>query len=228
MATQPVVDPVKMPSVKADNKIIANINAVCSCFAMFFGVMALFAGISAFTKGKWSIGVPFIGTLFGANSGDVSVAFIAALASVAAAVVGLITARKITDLNAMKASWKSVRNVFVVIATIFAIDMVAIALWSLMSLGRKGYGQGSLWGSSFVGSLISVLAAGGVAFVANQIAAGKTQVLSMVRFIALGIASVALILVFIQTLVGFYAKSTKSSIYDYDDEDYSSLMNLFK
>lgn len=33
MATQPVVDPVKMPSVKADNKIIANINAVCSCFA---------------------------------------------------------------------------------------------------------------------------------------------------------------------------------------------------
>lgn len=222
MATQPVVDPVKMPSVKADNKIIATVNAVSMTLASFLGWMTIFSAIASFTKKGWGIDIPLIGWIFGDNfgsfGGNVSIYLLGTgLLTVAFAVIGLITARKITDINAMKSSWKCVRNFFAVVAAIEIFKMLTLAIYALCGLGKKaGVDQGYLWLNGFLSNTLAALGAAAMVFIANAIAAGKTQVLSIMRFIALGIAGVALIITVIATFVGFYAKKSSSL------DDYSS------
>ena len=155
MATA-VVDPVKMPKVKADNKLIAGINAASITLATFMGWMAIFAGIAAFTKKGWTVAIPFASEILGANMGWASVAFAAGILTVILAVVGLITAGKITDINAMKTSWKYARNAFAVIAAIEIVKMVSIAIYSLCGIGEKsGVEQGYLWLNSFLSNTLS-------------------------------------------------------------------------
>ncbi len=232
MATQPVVDPVKMPSVKADNKIIATVNAVSMTLASFLGWMTIFAAIASFTKKGWGVDIPLVGYIFGSNfsgwGGSVSIYLLATgLLTVLFAVIGLITARKITDINAMKSSWKCVRNLFVVIAAIEVFKMIALAIYALCGLGKQaGVQQGYLWLNGFLSNTLAAAAAAAMVFIANAIAAGKTQVLSIMRFIALGIASVALIITVIATFVGFYSKKSSSSYDDYSDA-VNSLYDLF-
>ncbi|MCQ2571008.1 MAG: hypothetical protein MJ154_02060 [Candidatus Saccharibacteria bacterium] len=217
MATQPVVDPVKMPSVKADNKVIATINAVSLTLATFMGWMTIFAAIASFTKKGWSVGIPFIDIILGANAGHLGYVFATGLLTVVFAVIGLITARKITDINAMKSSWKCVRNFFVLVACAEVFKMVALAIYALCGLGKKsGVDQGYLWLNGFLSNALAAAAAVAVVFVSNAIAAGKTQVLSLIRFIALGVASVALILAVVSMFVNFYGKKSSSS-YDLED-----------
>ena len=125
------------------------------------------------------------------------------------AVAGLITARKITDVNAMKDSWKCVRNLFIVIAGIEVLKMLCLAIYSLLGIGEKsGIDQGYLWLNSFLSNTLAAGAAVGIAFIANAIAAGKTTVLSVMRFVALGIAAVGCVLVVVSTIVNFYSKKT--------------------
>ncbi len=231
MATQAVVDPVKMPKMKADNKLIAGINAASLSLATFTGFMAIFAGIAHFTTKGWFVEIPVLNIIFGTNLSNVAVAFIAGIASVLLAVLGLITAGKITDINAMKSAWKCTRNVFVAIAAIEVIKMISIAIYSLCGIGEKsGVQQGYLWLNDFLSNTLAALAATGIAFIAHFIAAGKTSVLSVMRFVALGIASVGCILVFVSTIVRFYNKNTgKSSSSSSSSSSYSldSLMDLY-
>lgn len=231
MATQPVVDPVKMPKVQADNKVIASVNAISMALATFMGWMTIWAAIASFTKKGWGVGIPFTGILFGANSGYVGTIFATGLLTVLFAVIGLITARKITDINAMKNSWKCVRNLFVVIAGLEVFKMIALAIYALMGIGEKsGVDQGYLWLNGFLSNTLAAAAAVAVVFIANAIAAGKTQVLSIMRFIALGVASVALIIAVVSTLVGFYSKKSSSSYSDYSDalDSAKSWLDLLK
>ena len=228
MATQPVVDPVKMPKVQADNKVIASVNAISMALATFMGWMTIWAAIASFTKKGWGVGIPFTGILFGANSGYVGTIFATGLLTVLFAVIGLITARKITDINAMKNSWKCVRNLFVVIAGLEVFKMIALAIYALMGIGEKsGVDQGYLWLNGFLSNTLAAAAAVAVVFIANAIAAGKTQVLSIMRFIALGVASVALIIAVVSTLVGFYSKKSSSSYSDAMDSA-KSWLDLLK
>ena len=231
MATQPVVEPVKVPKVKADNKLIAGINAASLTLATFAGFMAIFAGIAHFTTKGWFVEIPVLNVFFGTNVSYTAVAFISGIASVLLAVVGLITAGKITDINAMKGAWKCARNVFIAVAAIEVIKMVSIAIYALCGIGEKsGVEQGYLWLNDFLSNTLAALAATGIAFIAHFIAAGKTSVLSVMRFVALGIASVGCVLVFVSTIVRFYNKpgksssssSSSSSSYGLDD-----LYNLF-
>jgi hypothetical protein len=220
MATQPVVDPVKMPKVQADNKVIATVNAVSTTLAIFMGWMTIFAAIASFTNKGWGVGIPFSGLLLGANAGHLGTIFACGLLTVLFAVIGLISARKITDINAMKGSWKCVRNVFVVIATLEVFKMVALAIYALCGLGKKsGVDQGYLWLNGFLSNTLAAAAAVAIVFISNAIAAGKTQVLNIVRFIALGVASVALIIAVISMFVNFYGKKSSSSYGDYDSSD---------
>ncbi len=235
MATQPVVEPVKMPKVKADNKLIATVNAVSMTLACFLGWMTIFAAIASFTKKGWSVDVPFVGYILGDNfsgwGGSVSIALLATgLLTVLFAVIGLITARKITNVDAMKSSWKCVRNFFVIVAGIEIFKMIALAIYALCGLGKtSGVQQGYLWLNGFLSNVLAAAAAAGVAFVANAIAAGKTQVLSIMRFVALGVAGVALIITVIATFVGFYSKPdySKGSSSSSSSYDYSDIMNSF-
>lgn len=229
MATQPVVDPVKMPSVKADNKLIATVNAVSMTLASFLGWMTIFAAIASFTKKGWSVGIPFIDWIFGSNfggyGGNVSIYLLGTgLLTVAFAVIGLITARKITDINAMKSSWKCVRNFFAIVAAVEIFKMITLAIYALCGLGKKaGVDQGYLWLNGFLSNTLAAAGAAAMVFIANAIAAGKTQVLSIMRFIALGIAGVALIITVIATFVGFY--SGKGSSYS-SSSDVNDAMNM--
>lgn len=225
MATQPVVDSVKMPTIKADNKVIATVNAVSLTLASFLGWMTIFNAIASFTKKGWHVGIPLVDTIFGSNfsgfSGGASLAlFSTGILTVVFAVIGIITARKITDVEAMKGSWKCVRNLFVVIAGIEVVKMISLAIYALCGLGKKsGVEQGYLWLNGFLSNTLAAAGAVAMVFIANVIASGKTQVLSIMRFIALGIASVALIMAVISTFVNFYGNG--SSKYSSDDDDYS-------
>ncbi|MBP5634169.1 hypothetical protein J6X09_00525 [Candidatus Saccharibacteria bacterium] len=239
MATQPVVEPVKMPTIKkADNKFIAAVNAITISLACFFGWMTIFAAIASFTKKGWGIDIPLVGWLFGNNfgsfGGSVDIVLLSTgLLTVLFAVAGLISARKITDVEAMKCSWKKVRNVFVFITIVEIFKMIALAIYALCGLGKAaGVQQGYLWLNGFLSNVLAGLGAAAVAAIAHMIAAGKTQVLSIMRFVALGIAGAALIITVIATFVGFYNKpglkssgSSSSSSYDYD---LNSLYDLFK
>lgn len=228
MATS-VVEPVKMPKVKADNKFIAGLNAVCISLAVFFGWMTIFAAIAGFTKKGWGVGIPLVGTILGANTDQMSIAFVAGFLSVLLAVAGLITARKITDVNAMKDSWKCVRNLFIVIAGIEVLKMLCLAIYSLLGIGEKsGVEQGYLWLNGFLSNTLAAIAAVGIVFIAHAIAQGKTQVLSIMRFVALGIAGAALIITVIATFVGFYNKPSLKGSSSSSDYDFSSLYDLFK
>ena len=225
MATA-VVDPVKMPKMKADNKLIAGINAASITLACFMGWMAIFAGIAAFTKKGWGVGIPFADFIFGANMGYTTIAFASGILCVLLAVVGLITAGKITDINAMKGSWKCARNFFILVAAIEVVKMITLAIYSLCGIGEKsGVEQGYLWLNGFLSNSLAALAATGIAFIAHTIANGKTAVLSVMRFVALGVAAVACILVFVSTIVNFYNKKSSSS---YSSSDYSSILDLLK
>ena len=207
-----VVDPVKMPKVKAKNSVIAGFNAASISLACFMGFVAIFAGIAAFTKKGWGIDIPFAGTLFGTNTvgaGYSVIAFAAGIATVLFGVVGLITAGKITDIDAMKKSWRYARNAFIAIAAIEVIKMVSIAIYSLCGIGEKsGVQQGYLWLNGFLSNTLAAMAAVGMVFIAHAISEGKTAVLSVMRFVALGIASVACVLIFVSTIVSFYSNKT--------------------
>lgn len=215
MATNAVVDPIKMPKMKVDNKFIAGINAISTSLAVFFGWMAIFAGIASFTKEGWSVGIPLVGFLFGENfgsyGGNISIAFLATgILSILFAIIGLIAARKITDIEAMKSSWKCTRNLFVVIAGIEVLKMVILAIYGLCGLGEKaGVEQGYLWLNGFLSNTLAALGAGAVAAIAHMIAQGKTQILSIMRFVALGVAGVAFIIALISTFVNFYSGCAK-------------------
>ncbi len=235
MATQPVVEPVKMPTIKkADNKFIAAVNAISISLACFFGWMTIFAAIASFTKKGWGIDIPLVGWIFGNNfgsfGGSVDITLLATgLLTVLFAVAGLISARKITDVNAMKSSWKCARNVFVVIAAIEIFKMIALAIYALCGLGKAaGVQQGYLWLNGFLSNTLAALGAAAIAAIAHMIAAGKTQVLSIMRFVALGIAGVACILVFISTLIGFYGNKTSSFSSSSSSSSLDSWLELLK
>jgi hypothetical protein len=222
---QAVVDQVKMPKIKIENKTIANINAFATAFATFFGFATIIAAIATFAK-KWSFNVPFLGNLFGSNLGQASSLLTVALLTLTCAIIGLLTVRKITDIEAMKKAWKCVSKVFVIFIIIFAVDMVSIVLYSLLSLGRSKLeiNQGILWGSSFVANLILAAASCAMYFISSKIAKGETKYLSIMRFVAIGLASVAVVITIVALLVGFYSKPSVSSEID---DAYSELENLY-
>ncbi len=221
-----VVDSVKMPKIKIDNHKVADINAFATAFASFFGFATIIAAISTFTKGKWSFNIPFLGSFLGSNLGQTSSMLVVALLTLACAIIGLMTVRKITDAEAMKKAWSCVAKVFGVFVIIFCVDMVAVLIYSLLSLGRSKFAvsQGELWGSSFVANLILALASAAMFFVSAKIAKGETKYLSIMRFVAIGIASVATLMAVVSLLVSFYSKTPTTEVEDAID----SLNDLYK
>ena len=234
--TKAVVDPVKMPKVKANNNLIAGINAASLSLSTFMGWMAIFAGIAGFTTKGWAIEVPFASLFFGANNtvmGIGQVAFAAGIASVLLAVVGLITAGKITDIEAMKKSWKWARNAIIACAAIEVVKMVSIAIFALCGIGSKAFSEGYVWLNSFLSCTLAALALVGLAFIAHFISVGKTTVLSVMRFVAIGIASVGCALLIISTIVGNHRTvslggSSSSSSSSSSSTSVDDILNWFK
>lgn len=209
-APNPVVGAApQMPKVKISSKAMAHINAFTIALSIFFGGSAIFAAIAGFTKGEWDFSVPFIGSFLGGNTYPGSSLFMTAFLVLALAIIGMLTLRKVTSLDDMKAAWKKVAAIFAVITAIFLVEVVATAIYSLCGVGQKsGVSQKYLWLSSFLPILINGLIAFGVTFMAKQIAAGKAQVLRIASYIALGVAALAFILVIVYTFVDFYSKKT--------------------
>ena len=178
----------------------------------------------------WSFGVPFIGTFLGNNLYGGSALFVDAVFVLVFGVLSLMTLRKVTSIDDMKSAWRKIVVIFGVITAIFAVELVATAIYSLLGAGEKsGVAQGQLWLSSFLPIFILGLISAGVMYLAIQIANGKTQVLRAASYVAIAVAVIAFVLVLISTLVGFYSKKSYSNYYD---DDYSSaveeLRDLFK
>lgn len=213
----PVVEQVKMPKMKVDGSKIAYVNAFATAGAIFFGVAAIFNAIAGFTKGKWIFGIPFDGIL-GSFSNSMYSYFFMGILTFVLGLVSFLTVSKITDAGAITKAWKCIFKVNLVLLALFAIDMISMILTSLIGLGEKsGVVQKDLWLSGFLPTVIMALVAGVIAFVAKSIASGKTQLLRIMTLVALGVGSVAMIMVFISQIVGMYGKKS-SSYSDYLDD----------
>jgi hypothetical protein len=215
MATQeqqPLVQPVKMPKMKMPGNRAATLNAFALSFAAFFGFMTIMAAIAGFTDGEWLFNIPLIGTVL-ANVSIVSTVLTTALMAVLFAVVGMLTVSKITNIEDVKKAWCGVARVFLVLALIYAATMVSIMIYSLLAIGSKsGVSQSNLWLVNFIPNLITMAAAGGMWLIARQIANGKTAMLKILSILGVVIAGVGLILVIVQTLVGFYSGPSVPSL----------------
>lgn len=221
---KPVVDPVSMPKINMDKHKLAVTNAWAMALAMFLGYSAIFSAIAGFTKGKWSFAIPFFGRFMGTNSA-VPTIIMAGLFALAFAIYGIVTLKKVTDAEATKKAWGCIANVFLGFVVVYVLNMIGIVIYSLMSLGRKGFEQGDLWLSSFLPTVICAIGAGAISFMAGRISKGQTSLLRVVSLIAICIASVGFIIVFVQQLVSYYSKSSSSSsMYD-DYGSYSDILD---
>lgn len=216
---KPVVEPVKMPKLKIDKHKFATINAWAIALAIFLGWSAIFAAIAGFTK-KWVFSIPFFGLFMGSNAHTPTI-LLTALFALAFGIFGFITLKKVTDAEATKKAWNCISKVFLGFIFVYTINMIGIVIYSLMSLGREHFDQGSLWLNGFLSTLICAIGATAVWFIGEQIAEGKTSVLRIASMLAGCLAVVGFIIVFIQLLVSFYSEPSltdygvdKSSFYD--------------
>ena len=222
---KPVVEPVKMPKIKIEHKKLATVNAFAIALAMFLGYCAIFAAISGFTK-KWDFAIPFFGRFMGTNAA-VPTSLLTALFAVVFAIFGFVSLGKVTDAEATKKSWDLVSKVFFGFVIVYIVDMIAIVIYSLLSIGRgKSFDQGNFWLDSFLSTVICCVGAGVMAYIGKQIAAGKTSLLRIASLAATALAIIGFIIVFIQILVNFYGEKSKSS-YDTYREATDSFYDLF-
>ena len=222
---KPVVEPVKMPKIKIEHKKLATVNAFAIALAMFLGYCTIFAAISGFTK-KWDFAIPFFGRFMGTNAA-VPTSLLAALFAVVFAIFGFVSLGKVTDAEATKKSWDLVSKVFFGFVIVYIVDMIAIVIYSLLSIGRgKSFDQGNFWLDSFLSTVICCVGAGVMAYIGKQIAAGKTSLLRIASLAATALAIIGFIIVFIQILVNFYGDKSKSS-YDTYREATDSFYDLF-
>lgn len=236
-ASKSVVGDVSIPKLKITGKRAAYVNAAAVTVATYLGVVAIFGAIAGFTKGDWSFSMPgIISAFFGSASFSLlgvsvsigpSALFVTGMLAIVGGVIGFLTLKKLTDATAVKNAWRLVSEIFGVITGLLVISLVSIALWSLFGLGEKsGVSQGDLWLSTFLPTVIKTALAGTIYMLARKIAAGKLEVLRIFSFVATGIAVVALIMVIVQTMIGFYDKKSSSSSLLDDDYDWSSWLDL--
>ena len=219
----PVVDPVKMPKMKINSSALAKMNAWAIAGATFFGFCAIFVAIAGFTK-EWSFAFPVFSFLLGANAG-ISTSLLVSLFALLFGIFVIVTINKVTDAETTKKTWGCIAKVFFAFMVVYAVDMIGIIIYSLMSIGRRNYDQGTLWLSSFLPTVILFGGATGMHFIAKAISNGKTSLLRIMSIVAVCIAGVAFILVFIQTMVSFYGK--KTSYLEKATQDLNSIENVF-
>jgi len=206
-ANNSVVEPLGLPKIKISGEKAAAVNAFALSFAAFFGFTAIFAAIASFTDGNWFFGIPLIGLVL-SNVGAAS-ALVATLLAVACALVGMMTLKKITDKATLAKPWKRVAKVFLILAVIYGITLIGLALYSLMGVGGKsGVGHKNLWLSNFIPNLITGIAAGAIFFFAKKIESGKTEILRLFNLVSIAIAGIGFVMIVISTLVGFYAQKS--------------------
>lgn len=229
----PVVKQVKAKNIKIDGKKVAYFNTFALSFATFFGVALIFNAIGSListqTKGYWHFGIPFAGLFTGWDLSAVPTVIILALMTLVCGIAGLVTVNKITDADALKKAWCCNAKVFFGLTALYVLAMVATCLYSLCSI-KKGAGsmQKNLWLSGFIPTLVMGGVSFFIAFMSKSIAAGKTALVRVMSYIALSIASLAFVMVFIDHFVEYYSKKG-SSYSDYDDLQNSidSLYDLF-
>jgi hypothetical protein len=222
----PVVKPVQAKKIKIDGKKIAYFNAFALSFATFFGIALIFNAIAGFTKGKWSFGIPFSGIFLSWDISYVPNIVILAFIALAMSIFGLVTVNKITDADALKKAWCANAKVFMVLTTGYVVAAIATCVYSLMYI-KDGAGptQKALWLNGFIPTLVMGGVSFGIAAISKAIAGGKTALVRVMSYIALTVASIAFILMFVQQLVSIHGKKSSSS---YDFDDYSDLWDLLK
>ncbi|MDR2063441.1 MAG: hypothetical protein LBQ02_01445 [Candidatus Nomurabacteria bacterium] len=224
-APTPVVPSMQLPKITMPQKSLAGLNAFSIAIATFFGALSIFGAIAKFVAmgaksgDGWAFGIPITGVF---NNTAVPALFITAFIALVFGVIGFITLRKITDAEVLQKSYGKTSGFFTILSIIFTSITISVVFYALFALGEKsGVVQKDLWLNSFLPSLIVSATAIVTTVLAKQVAAGKTALLRIFGFIALGVAAIGFILVVISTLVGFYGK-TSSSPYDYND-----IYNLF-
>lgn len=209
------------PVADISQKSLAALNAISMALSSLFGIFAIFKAIADFTRGEWLFSVPFFGIFNESPSSTLYFGVIAILL----AVIALITSKKITDAKAVGEAHKVIAPIFYVISALVGASLITIVFYSLFALGAKSVDQGSLWLNNFLPAFILTGVVFAVAFISSKIAAGKIALANILKFVSLGAAGVGLILAVISTLVGFYGKTSSSSIYDSVYDDYSDVLN---
>ena len=214
----PVVTKVKAKKIKIDGKKIAYWNAFAISGSIFFGVAIIFNAIASLitsqTKGEWYFGVPFSGLLTSwSNAFNLPSEVILAALVLGLGIFAVTTVNKITDAEALKKAWKCNAKIFLGLTTLYALSLVLICIYSIMNI-QKGAGefQKDLWLSGFLSTLIMGGVAGFIGVVSLAIAKGKTVLVRIMSYIAVSVASLAFMMMFIERIVTIHSsKSTSTS-----------------
>ena len=170
------------------------IHIVSLAVAILIAVGAVVSGILSLVNGGGMIALaPFTGAL------------IAAVTIIAAG----ITAKEITDKDMLKKGYSIAMAVLSIIGSIFVISAVAIIPFALFAVGAGSEVQKELWLHRFLPLLGAAVVVEAVVFLTYKLQKGMEKLVSIVKYVTLGLAGVALILSIIATFVGFYGRGNR-------------------
>jgi hypothetical protein len=228
----PVVKPVQAKKLKIDGKKVAYYNAFATSFAIFFGVAVLFNAIGILIttqakKASWSFGIPLSSIFASWDISYVPNVVLFAFLALALAIFGLLSINKITDAEALKKAWKCNSKVFFLLAGLYGVAALATCVYALMYI-KKGAGptQKSLWLNGFIPTLVMGGVSAFIGAISKSIANGKTALVRVMAYIAISIASVSFIMMFIEELVDIHSK--KSSALDTIENYTDSIWDFLK
>ena len=210
----PVVKKVQTKKLKIDGKKVAYWNAFAISASIFFGIAIIFNAIASLitsqTKGEWYFGIPFSGLLTAWDiTYNLPAVVILATLVLGLGIFGVVTVNKITDAEALKKAWKCNAKIFLGLAALYAVSLVLVGIYSLMSI-KKGAGefQKDLWLSGFLPTLIMGGVAAFIGFMSVEIAKGKTALVRVLSYVAVSVAAVAFTMMFVERLVTIHSKKT--------------------
>ena len=197
---------------KLPQNLIVAVNAISFAGAAIFGGLGIFAAIANFTN-DWIIYGGGIESLVGA----VATSFFLAVLALCFGLLAKFTIKKITNADLLKKAYGIVAVVAGLLAVLFVVVAVSVAIYALIVVGSKYVDQGDLWLSGFLSALIAAVVAGGTAYLAKKITTGKIAILPLATNAVLGVASLSFLLMIISTIVNTYGDSPSSGLNSLDD-----------
>ena len=133
--------------------------------------------------------------------------FTMALISAMMIIVAGITAKKITDKDILRKGYSIAMAVLSVVGSIAFISAIAILPFALFAVGAGSEVQKELWLDKFLPILAVAITVEAVVFLVYKLQKGMAKLMSIVTYVTLGLASIALILSIIATFIGFYSRN---------------------
>jgi len=188
----PVTQPTQTNKKELPQLFLVAANAFSIFYAVEAGVIAVVLGIKALTTGGAAGAVlAYMPFWFG-------------FSAVIFGLIALLTTKKITDQELLRKAYGVVAAFLLIEAVLAVAAAVAAMLYALFALGTSSSIQQAMWLNVFLPALGIAAGATLFAFIAKKIYDGQTKLISILSYVILGVAGLALILTIIAIFTGLY------------------------